>query len=31
MADAMWALIGVAVGAGITGVVNWIQQSHSEE
>ena len=27
MADAMWALIGVAVGAGITGVVNWIQQS----
>jgi hypothetical protein len=27
MADAMWALIGVVVGAGITGVVNWIQQS----
>lgn len=27
MADAMWALIGVAVGAGITGLVNWIQQS----
>jgi hypothetical protein len=23
----MWALIGVAVGAGIAGVVNWIQQS----
>jgi hypothetical protein len=23
----MWALIGVAVGAGITGLVNWIQQS----
>lgn len=27
MADAMWALIGVVVGAGVTGVVNWIQQS----
>jgi hypothetical protein len=27
MADALWALIGVAVGAGITGVINWIQQS----
>ena len=27
MADAMWALIGVGVGAGITGLVNWIQQS----
>jgi len=27
VADAMWALIGVAVGAGITGLVNWIQQS----
>ncbi len=27
MADAMWALIGVAVGAGIAGLVNWIQQS----
>ena len=27
MADAMWALIGVAVGAGITGLVNWIQQT----
>lgn len=27
MSDAMWALIGVVVGAGITGVVNWIQQS----
>jgi len=23
----MWALIGVVVGAGITGVINWIQQS----
>ena len=27
MADAMWALIGVAIGAGMTGVVNWIRQS----
>ena len=27
MADAMWALIGVVVGAGLTGVVTWIQQS----
>lgn len=33
MVDAMWALVGVAVGAGITGAINWMQQTrqHAHE
>jgi hypothetical protein len=27
MLDAVWALVGVAVGAGITGAISWIQQT----
>ena len=31
MGNALWALLGVAVGAGMTGLVVWLQQSRQFE
>jgi uncharacterized protein HemX len=31
MGNALWALVGVAVGAGMTGLVVWLQQSRQFE